>query len=153
MKVASHFVGARLASLIVMTLFTLVGIPARAGDAPRWAEYFKVFAAVRNETEASIIAEADVALAPVGFHRDSTDMRYPGNFVPGIFASDSASDSSSASIMQASSPECLVFSARNSDVGKTGLVDRAGAAIEARFRAAFGPNVKFYSDAKCTLAL
>jgi hypothetical protein len=139
--------------VIAIGLSILVWISARADDAPRWAEYFKVFAAVKNETEASIVAEADAALAPVGFHRDSTGTRYPGNSLPGIFASYSANDSASALILQASSPECLVFSATNYDRGTIGLVDRAGVAIEARFRAAFGPNVKFYSDAKCTLAL
>jgi hypothetical protein len=33
------------------------------------------------------------------------------------------------------------------------FVHRAGAAIEARFRTAFGTNVTFYSDAKCSIAL
>jgi hypothetical protein len=139
--------------VLAIVLLVLTAIPVRADDAPRWAEYFKVFAAVRNETEESIIAQADAALAPLGFQRDSTGTGYPGNLIPGIFASYRANDSARAQILQASSPECLVFSAANYDRGQIGLVDRAGAAIKARFRAAFGLNVKFYSDAKCTLAL
>lgn len=134
-------------------VFVLAALCASADTTPRWAEYFKVFAAVRNETVESIIAQADAALAPLGFHRDSEDTTYPGNSLPGIFASYEASGSARAQILQASSPECLVFSATNRDRGKIGLAHRAGAAIEARFRAAFGPNVAFYSDAKCTLAL
>lgn len=137
-----------LATLLV----TVAAIPAGAADVPHWAEYFKVFAAVRNETEQSIIAEADTALAPLGFRRDSS-VGYPGSSGPGIFASYSASNSAAAQIIQASSPECLTFSAKNDDRNRMGLVDRAGAAIESRFRAAFGPNVQFYSDAKCRVAL
>jgi len=139
--------------ILVMAISIVAGIAARADDAPRWAEYFKVFAAVQNETEASIIAEADAALAPVGFHRDSTGTTYPGNSLPVIFASYTTNDSARALILQASSPDCLVFSATNHDRSSPGLADRAGAAIEARFRAAFGPNVRFYSDAKCMLPL
>jgi len=140
----------RVSALFVCVL---VALSARADDAPRWAEYFKVFAAVRNETVESIIAQADAALAPIGFRRDSEGTTYPGNSLPGIFASYGANGSARAQILQASSPDCLVFSATNRDRGKIGLAARAGAAIEARFRAAFGPNVKFYTDAKCTLAL
>jgi hypothetical protein len=138
---------------IVIVLSILVATSGRANDEPRWAEYFKVFAAVRNETEESIIAEADAALATVGFHRDSTGTGYPEGAVPGIFASYAANDSARALILQASSPECLAFSATNYDRAKSGLVDRAGNAIKARFRAAFGTNVQFYSDAKCRVAL
>jgi hypothetical protein len=136
-----------------MILAILALTSAAADDAPPWAEYFKVFAAVRNETEASIIREADAALAGLGFMRDSSGTVSPGNLLPGIFASYEANGSASARIIQASSPECLAFSATNRDRGRMGLADRAGAAIEARFRAAFGANVKFYSDAKCTLPL
>jgi hypothetical protein len=139
--------------IITIVLSLLAAIPASADDAPHWAEYFKVFAAVRNETVGSIIAEADAALAPLGFHRNSTGSGYPGNSLPGIFAAYSANGSASAQIVQAASAECLAFSAANYDASRIGFVDRAGAAIQARFRAAFGPNVKFYSDAKCTLAL
>jgi hypothetical protein len=136
-----------------MVLSIFAAISTGAADAPQWSEYFKVFAAVRNETEESIIAEADAALAPLGFMRDSTRIGYPGAPGPGIFASYTASQWAGALIIQASSPECLTFSAKNDDRSKIGLVDRAGAAIKARFRAAFGPNVQFYSDAKCRVAL
>ncbi len=139
--------------VIATALLILTAVSAGAGDAPHWAEYFKVFADVRNETVQSIIEQADAALAGVGFHRDSTGTGYPGNALPGIFASYSANGSAKAQILQASSPECLVFSATNYDRASMGLVDRAGAAVEARFRAAFGPNVKFYSDAKCSIPL
>jgi len=135
-----------------LALWMLAPIAARAHDAQPWAEYFKLFAAVRNETVEAIIAQADTALAPLGFHRDSTGTSNPGNLMPGIFASYSTNDSATALILQASSPECLAFSATNHDSSRAGLADRAGAAIRATFQAAFGPNVKFYSDAKCTLA-
>ncbi len=138
---------------VVAVLSIVAALSASAGDSPSWAEYFKVFAAVRNESEESIIAEADAALAIVGFHRDSTGIRNPDSERPGIFASYRTDDAATATILQASSPECLVFSAASHDRRTIGLVDRAGAAIKARFRSAFGPNVKFYSDAKCTLAL
>ena len=140
--------------LMAALLGTVAAIPAGAADVSRWAEYFKVFAAVRNETEESVIAAADAALAPLGFQRDSAGIGYPGSTAPGIFASYRVGTTgASAQIIQASSPECLAFSATNDDRSRMGLVDRAGAAIQARFRAAFGPNVQFYSDAKCRVAL
>ena len=138
--------------VVGVVIFLFAAIAAMA-DAPRWSEQFKVFADVRNETEDSVIAEADAALAPVGFHRDSAGSRDPRGLLPGIFASYSANESATATIVQASSPECLAFSATNYDRGNVGLVDRAGAAVKAGFRAAFGANVKFYSDAKCTIVL
>ena len=139
---------------IITAVFSIIAaVSASTTNSPPWAEYFKVFAAVRNETEESIIAAADAALASVGFRRDSLGTRSPGGGRPGIFASYKAGGSATALILQASSSECLVFSATNHDRGTIGLVDRAGAAITARFRLAFGPNVHFYSDAKCSLAL
>ena len=139
--------------VVAVVLCCLAANFTSAGDEPRWGEYFKVFAAVRNETEESIIAAADAALAPLGFSRESTGTASPGNLMPGIFASYETKGSARALIAQGSSPECLVFSAKNYDPGKKGLVERAGAAIEARFRTAFGPDVSFFSDAKCTLPL
>jgi hypothetical protein len=141
------------ARVVVMILLVFAAVSATADDAPRWSEHFKVFAAVRNETEDSIIAEADAALSPLGFHRDSIGTTDPAGLIPGIFASYRGKDSASAMIVQASSPECLAFSASNYDRVDSGLVDRAGAAIKGHFRAAFGANVRFYSDAKCSLAL
>jgi hypothetical protein len=136
----------------VMVLFVIAAIAAMA-DAPRWSEHLKVFADVTNETVGSILAEADAALAPMGLHRDSVGTSDPGGLLPGIYASYRADESATATIVQGSSPECLAFSATNYDRRNVGLVDRARAAIKARFRAAFGANVRFYSDAKCTIPL
>jgi hypothetical protein len=128
------------------------GAPA-AGDSGPWLESSKVYATVANASDASIIAEGDAALAPLGFHRDSKGTTYPGNLVPGIFASYKAGNSVAAMIVEGSRPGCIVFAATNYDVHSAGLVKSAAAAIEARFRKSFGNSLTFFSDSNCSHAL
>ena len=119
----------------------------------RWVEYSHVYVTVATFSDASIIAEGDAALAPLGFHRDSIGTTYPGNLVPGISASYKAGALAAAMIVQGSRPGCIVFSATNYDEHAAGLVDSAAAAIEARFRKSFGDSLKLFSDARCSHAL
>jgi len=123
-------------------------------DAPRrWDESFQIFATVAKVDDTTIIAEADAALTPLGFHRDSTGTTYPGNFVPGIFASYKAGNLAAAMIVEASRAGCIVFSVTNYDKAAAGFAGRAGAAIRARFRGSFATGVSFFSDPECTHAL
>ncbi len=141
--------------LVALVLFgAVIGSVGAAEDGSgRWVEYSHVYATIANFSDASIIAEGDAALAPLGFHRDSTGTTYPGNLVPGISASYKAGGLAAAMIVQGSRPGCIVFSATNYDAPAAGLVNSAAAAIEARFKKSFGGSLKFFSDAKCSHAL
>jgi|SRR6266699_2280416 len=139
--------------VIALVLLSVVARGATADETPRWNESVQIFATVANFSDAAIIAEADAALSPLRFHRDSTGTTYPGNLIPGIFASYKAAELAAAMIVQASRPGCIVFSATNYNKGAAGLVDRAGAAIKTRFRVTFGKDVRFFTDPNCTVAL
>jgi hypothetical protein len=139
--------------VIVLVLLTLVPPDAVADEPTGWTEHALIYLTVASHSDSAIIAEADAALASLGFHRDSVGTTYPGNLVPGIFASYKAGGLAAAMIVEASRTGCLVFSATNYDHGAAGLVEKAQAAVQARFRKSFGKDVAFFSDAKCTIAL
>jgi hypothetical protein len=139
---------------------TLVLIVAYAGsllplrDAlALWVEHSDVYATVANFSDDSIIAEGDAALKPLGFHRDSTATRNSEAPVHGIFAAYKANDSAGAVIHGGSRPGCIAFSVTNFNERAVGFANSAAAAVEARFRKAFGDSLALFSDAKCAHAL
>lgn len=142
-----------VAALVICGLVVTDPASAAKDGLGRWSESAHVYATIANFGDASIIAESDAALAPLGFHRDSSGTTYPYHLVPGIFASYKARDSAAAMIVQGSRPGCLVFSATNYEQHAAGLAQSAAAAIEARFRKSFGQSLRLFSDAGCTRAL
>ena len=126
---------------------------AAEGGLDRWSEYAHVYATVVNVSDTSIVAEGDAALAPLGFHRDSSGTRYPHNLVPGIFASYKTHGLAAPIIVQGSRAGCIAFSATNYEQHAAGLAQSAVDAIEARFRKSFGDSLKLFSDAGCTHAI
>jgi hypothetical protein len=124
-----------------------------AADAPRWLESIQIFATVVESSNAAIIREADAALAPIGFRRDSKGDTYPGGLVEGIFASYSSGDLARAMIVEGSRENCIVFSVTNYDKTKEGLVVASGKAIKEQLMTSFGTKVRLFSDASCKNAL
>jgi hypothetical protein len=140
-------------ALVIWGLIITGSASEAKNDPDRWSESAHVYATVGSFSDVSIIAESDAALAPLGFHRDSSGTTYPHNLVPGIFASYKARGSAAAILVQGSRPGCLVFSATNYEQHAAGLAQSAAAAVEARFRKSFGHSLRLFSDAGCTHAL
>jgi hypothetical protein len=136
--------------LLVLTLSPLCSV---AGDAARWSESIQVFMTIESSSNAEIIVEADSALAPVGFKRDSTGDTYPGGLVKGIFASYSSGNLARAMIVEGSREGCIVFAATNYDRSKEGLVVTSSHAIKKKLVSSFGTRVRFFSEASCEHAL
>jgi len=140
--------------VVALVLLSVVAHPVgAAGEGSDWVEDSHVYATVANFSDASIIAEGDAALAPLGFQRESTGTTYPGGQVPGIFAFYKSGDLAAAMISQGSRAGCIVFSTTNYDEHAAGLTKSAAAAIEARFKKSFGDALKLFSDGNCSHAL
>lgn len=124
-----------------------------ADDSEHWQEHRLIYMTISGVSDLRVISEADLAIAPLGWRRDSSGTTYPGNLVPGIFASYKSGALAAAMLVQASRTGCMVFSASNYEERESGLVVKATDAVRTRFTKVFGAAAKYYSDPQCTVPL
>jgi hypothetical protein len=139
-------------SVLPPLLVAIFGV-AVADETQRWMESSMVFVTVAHASDSDIIAEVDVALSPLNFHRETTGTRYPGDLMPGIFASYALGNLTKGLLVQASAPGCMVFSVSNYVRDTAGLSSTAVAAFKSHLQDHFGKDAKFYSDDMCRNAL
>ena len=147
-----HFLLQRMRSVLPLLLFSILAVSV-AGESQRWTESSMVYATFAHTTDSDIVAAVDAALSPLQFRRETTGTRYPGNLVPGIFASYAHGDLAKGLLVEAAVPGCIVFSVSNYARESAGLPASAVANYRARLGEHFGENVTFYSDAMCRNAL